>query len=298
MSALALAASLALPFASLAASVALATSPLATSTTSTVLPNLMFMLDDSGSMDWDYMPDDAKNFAGKYGFNSSHCNGVYYNPNITYTPPVDSDGVSYANSSFSAAWKDGYSTGAGTVNLNTSFTGGSGSGSSGAASYTGPAFYYTYSGTQTTGAQMNFHNTNSTFYKECASNIGSTPRQPGIQQNQVGDYPDHDHDRYDRRRQPGHHYGRRQRLHGTVSSIKVNGRQILNATTSSIKNQHSTVANNIANGINNCTTVATGNCTMTGFSASPYRRRTAAQVIIASPASAGGYGRSSPKAAA
>ncbi len=148
--ALALAASLALPLASLAA-ITLATAPLANATTSSVLPNLMFMLDDSGSMDWDYMPDDAKNFSGKYGFNSSHCNGVYYNPNITYTPPVYSDGTSYPNSSFTNAWQDGYNQATGgTDNLNTTFPGGSGSGSSGAANYTGPAFYYTYSGTQTT----------------------------------------------------------------------------------------------------------------------------------------------------
>ena len=89
--------SLALPVGSQAAPTSLATSPLANSTTSTVLPNLMFVLDDSGSMDWDYLPDAAKNFAGKYGFNTSHCNGVYYNPNTPYTPPVDSNGVSYAN---------------------------------------------------------------------------------------------------------------------------------------------------------------------------------------------------------
>ena len=34
------------------------------------------------------MPDNAKNFAGNYGYNTSQCNGVYYNPAITYLPPV------------------------------------------------------------------------------------------------------------------------------------------------------------------------------------------------------------------
>ena len=57
--ALALAAGLALPLPSLAGPVALATSPLATSTTSTVKPNITLVLDDSGSMAWDHMPDDA-----------------------------------------------------------------------------------------------------------------------------------------------------------------------------------------------------------------------------------------------
>jgi len=182
---LALILGLALPAGSQATS--LATAPLATSTTSSVLPNLMFVLDDSGSMDWDFLPDTARNFAGKYGFNTSHCNGVYYNPNITYTPPVDSNGVSYANTAsasylnntFTAAYVDGYNASAGTVDLDNAFSGGSGSGSSGYTSYSGPAFYYTYTGTQNTAAQMNFNNTSSIFYNECNSSIGSTTKVDG-----------------------------------------------------------------------------------------------------------------------
>lgn len=95
---LALAASLALqPLPALAASVALATAPLATSTTSTVKPNVMFILDDSGSMGWDYLPDWANdNYPGtSTSYNgvpalhrNNKFNGVAYNPAITYTPPV------------------------------------------------------------------------------------------------------------------------------------------------------------------------------------------------------------------
>jgi len=54
---LALMASLALPLPSLAATVALATAPLNNSTTTSVLPNLMFILDNSGSMGEDFTPD-------------------------------------------------------------------------------------------------------------------------------------------------------------------------------------------------------------------------------------------------
>lgn len=283
---LALAASLALPLPSLAASIALATSPLATSTTSTVLPNLMFMLDDSGSMDWDYMPDDAKNFAGRYGFNNSHCNGVYYNPNITYTPPVTSAGVAYANASFTAAWRDGYQTGLGTVNLNTGFTGGSGSGSSGAASYTGPAFYYTYSGAQTSSAQMDFHNTSSTFYQECNSGVGSTPGSTVFSKVRLATSPTTTMTVLSGSGNPGTITVSGSNS-GNVSGIKVNGLQILSGTTSSSR-RSSTVANNIMNGINNCTSVATGNCTTTGFSAS-ISPTNSSQVVISSPPSAGGY---------
>ncbi len=79
------AAALALPAPALA-QVELATSPMASSTTTPVKPNLMFVLDDSGSMDWDYLPSEAQDFSGRYGFNTSQCNGNYYNPTITYEP--------------------------------------------------------------------------------------------------------------------------------------------------------------------------------------------------------------------
>lgn len=152
-----------------AGTVALATAPLATSTTSTVQPNVFLMMDDSGSMGWDYLPDGAGNFSGAYGYTSYQCNGVYYDPAITYTPPVDSTGTSYPNSSFTSAWNNGYSTGSGTTNLSTSFSTQDGS------SATGAAYYYNYTGTQTTYAQQNYFNTSSTFYQECNSTIGSTP---------------------------------------------------------------------------------------------------------------------------
>lgn len=156
-----------LPVPAFAASVALATAPLATSSTSLVIPNVFLMMDDSGSMGWDYLPDTANNFSGNYGFQSSQCNGVYYDPAITYTPPVDSTGTSYASSSFTAAWNDGYNTGTGSTNLSTSFN---------TSGFTAQAaFYYTYSGTQTSNAQKDYFNTASTFYRECNSAIGSTP---------------------------------------------------------------------------------------------------------------------------
>lgn len=146
----------------------LATEPLVASNSITVLPNLMYILDDSGSMNSTYMPDDANNFQGRYGYSSNQCNGVYYNPAISYLPPVDASGVSYANAAFSAAWTNGYNTGAGTTNLSTSFKVDS--------SLTAQAaFYYTYSGTQTTARQKDYFNTNSTFYKECNSTSGSAP---------------------------------------------------------------------------------------------------------------------------
>lgn len=82
-------------------------------------PNIVLMLDDSGSMAWDVMPDygylsDTSNS----GLTSSDINGVYYNPNVTYTLPPSADNTTtFPNSSFTNAWIDGYKQSTGTVNL-------------------------------------------------------------------------------------------------------------------------------------------------------------------------------------
>lgn len=73
-------------------------------------PNLVLMLDDSGSMSWDFMPDTAS------GTNSA-TNGTYYNPNINYIPPKNATGGSYANATFPNAWIDGFNTGSGSTNI-------------------------------------------------------------------------------------------------------------------------------------------------------------------------------------
>ena len=118
---LALTISLALPSLASAAAVTspldLATIPLANSPTIKIQPNLLFVLDDSGSMDWNYLPDWAndnvcKATSGSYNaacnqtsnlstspaypnqppFRSSDFNAIYYNPAIVYTPAVNASG--------------------------------------------------------------------------------------------------------------------------------------------------------------------------------------------------------------
>lgn len=75
--------------------------PLFTSSASAVKPNLMFILDDSGSMGWDFLPDNANFSTTKYGKLSYQCNGVAYNPAISYTLPVDATGTAAAPASLS-----------------------------------------------------------------------------------------------------------------------------------------------------------------------------------------------------
>lgn len=92
----------------LAADTKLADIPLANASTVSVLPNIYFILDDSGSMDWDFMPDyvSTGNYCRSTGSSLTTCNAgdppyylsafnrVYYNPLITYTPPINADGTS------------------------------------------------------------------------------------------------------------------------------------------------------------------------------------------------------------
>ena len=108
---------LGLPLQSLAATINFATQPMATTTASVVKPNLLFVLDDSGSMGWDFMPDfvdddgrcfDAGNKDGdpsisggrdscKMGdppYTSPDFNKIYYNPATVYVSGVDANGVS------------------------------------------------------------------------------------------------------------------------------------------------------------------------------------------------------------
>src|SRR3989304_7598416 len=69
-----------------AATTDLASAPLVTSSSSSVRPNLMFVLDDSGSMGWDYLPDWANTSNQTLDRNNAY-NGVAYNPSVTYAPP-------------------------------------------------------------------------------------------------------------------------------------------------------------------------------------------------------------------
>ena len=75
-----------------AGNLSLATAPLANATTTQVLPNIMFTLDDSGSMAWDFMPDwvgdDYPRSSNTSLYKNAGFNVAYYNPAITYTPPV------------------------------------------------------------------------------------------------------------------------------------------------------------------------------------------------------------------
>lgn len=80
-------------------------------------PNVMFILDNSGSMAWDHTPDalantyndDNASVTSRYGWRSAHCNGSAYDPAIDYTLPVTPDGRRYPAWPLTAAWTNGFS---------------------------------------------------------------------------------------------------------------------------------------------------------------------------------------------
>jgi len=84
-------------------------------------PNIIFTFDDSGSMERAYTPNEAWDvfLPGGDGLDackwrdyphlfSSDANGQYYDPLVTYVPPVYADGTSFPPSSFYDAYLDGF----------------------------------------------------------------------------------------------------------------------------------------------------------------------------------------------
>ena len=101
-----------------AALVDIAPQPLANSASALVKPNLMFILDDSGSMNGAHMPDyvDSEPHCRRNGttltacsfgtppFNSAQYNTLFYNPTITYLPPTRYDGTLYPSNDTALLW--------------------------------------------------------------------------------------------------------------------------------------------------------------------------------------------------
>lgn len=119
-----------------AAETPLADIPLANATTENILPNIYFILDNSGSMDWDYMPDYVNgSYCRSTGTSLTSCtngdapyylsafNRVYYNPMVNYTPPKNADNSDKTNyTTWTNVPYDGYGIQSGSsINLVTNY---------------------------------------------------------------------------------------------------------------------------------------------------------------------------------
>ncbi|KZC19786.1 MULTISPECIES: pilus assembly protein [Rhodanobacter] len=83
-------------------------------------PNIVLMLDDSGSMAWDVMPDwNYLSSTSADALVNSDVNGLYFTPTVTYVPPLKADGSSYPDAAFDSALVDGFNSSSTKVDLST-----------------------------------------------------------------------------------------------------------------------------------------------------------------------------------
>ena len=274
----------------------LATEPFALATKINALPNVMFILDDSGSMNRDYSPD----WAGPYQqlvssvlttitpphrfFNSSY-NGVAYNPATRYRPPTmfDSGGAldttTYPSMDGSGTTAGGDATAtSGSRNWRAVKVDSYGVQSALAANLEGAAYSYTTvageyctaanlrtctaasapSGSYTFPAPLRWCTT-SALALDTTANAGTSCIASNIEP--ASGITDYTYPRIARQRTATISVG----AAGTVTSITVDGVQILSA--SATGGTSSDVATDIAAKINACTLGTTGACAAVGFSA-------------------------------
>ena len=261
-----LALSWALPAVALAANVLLANKPLVNSSTSDALPNLMFVIDNSGSMASDFTPDWAGSSNPILRKNPAY-NTQYYNPNILYTPAVTFDGTSMGNQPANglAVENEVTETGAtknGTTNL------------------AGSANYYAfvpgeYCKTQdlTDCAALTAPTATYQFpapMRWCRAKTGAELTEPNVTlAPAVGACRAIYDGAFTKLRTPSatSTLTFTAGTSTTVNSITVNGKEILPNITPST-NKPGTMATNVVGLINSCTTNIAGNCQVIGFSAS------------------------------
>jgi len=250
----------------------LASSPLVTSSSTSVLPNIMFILDDSGSMDWDYMPDWANDngYASRPEFfANAGFNGLAYDPATTYAPPTTykADGTldttthpsntSAVTSGWTLVKNDGYGVqSTGKTNL-----------------VTRGAYYYTFiPGEYCTSPSLRScviasSPTASHPYpaslRWCSSSSMTSCQAAWIKNSY--EYP----------RDAGRSASTSMTVGSSgstsVTSIKINGKEILSGDTSS-DNDREDVAERIKDKINDCTATITGSCQIAGYRATRSNR--------------------------
>jgi type IV pilus assembly protein PilY1 len=264
----------------------LATIPLANSPTITIRPNLLFILDDSGSMSWDFMPDNiattnqpCENSQPLHLCRNASYNTIAYNPAIRYTPPAffDAGGlntVQYPSQDGTATlfgadattkpnWKavknNAYS-GATTTNLNAR-----------------SIYFYTIAGEYCTSSELKVCVAQSAPsvshpfaapLRWCTTNAIATsaanPAANACQATRVTSGTT----TFTFLRRPAERIATitvsNDSNLGSITGVTVGVAQILSGTTTSSTNSN-TVASRIAQNINNCTYATTGSCTAKGF---------------------------------
>lgn len=244
-----------------------------------VKPNVMFILDDSGSMGWDYLPDWANdNSPPDYYFKNSAFNGVAYNSSLIYTPPVTYDASGAINTTLyismtgvsAATGGDGTAT-SGSPNWKAVKNDGFGIQSAGTSNLVNNAFFYTSIAGEYC-SEVSFRNCTTATVP---TTIGSvTYSLPAILR-----WCDSTGLTTCKATNGGAYVNRRMAIprsatitvSGSVSTsvtgITVNSQQIMSGTAAA-STTSSTVATNIAAQINLCSNNIVGNCQVLGYTAS------------------------------
>lgn len=278
----------------------LASSPLQTSAATLVKPNIFYVLDNSGSMVWDFMPDWVSSYGeSDWLARNPAFNGVYYDPAITYAPPMRYDGSSYNSmtSANTSGWRtvpyDGFgvmSTGNRPTNtgINNFFTG-SGAGTSQDLTGTAyPATFYTFvAGEYCSGDNLRNCNTQSApspafpvpAYLRWCTNASLTNCQATRIDTNSGAPTSYTFARYPGMPSTATVTITSAGLLPAINGITVNGVQILSGGISALLSTTAQLAASVVTNINNCTDGATGNCQASGYSAT----REGSVVTITSP---------------
>ena len=242
-----------------------------------VKPNILFVLDDSGSMAWNYLPDSTNDTPGNYTslpdylFLNSAFNGVAYNPAVRYLPPIsaNTDGT---NNLTQYPSMNGMTAATG---ANTSYTlpnwravknDGYGVQSTGTTNLVDNAYFYTVTPGEycsTPGLRSCTTATSSTTSYPYAANMrwctsaALTTCKATYDSDAGYTFPRIPAPRIATIDVSGSN-------NTSVTSITVDGKEILNAATTA-STTASTVASRIASAINACSKVQTGNCTTAGY---------------------------------
>jgi hypothetical protein len=253
----------------------LATSPISGASSVAISPNILFVLDDSASMDWPYLPDWAGDKDGApllplYQKRNPRFNGIAYNPAVNYTPPryFNADGTpdttTYpSQTTWTTVKNDGYGVqDDGTVNL------------------VGNAYFFTtVPGEYCTNQSMKTcveASAKSAEYpvpaylrwcKSAAAAAAKTPADGDCQATEID--PAGENTPFNFPRMPAPRVST-VTISGTdstsVTSIKVHDKELLPAPTVA-SNVPETVAKNVADGINACTFEKALDCGIVGYSA-------------------------------
>lgn len=100
-----------------ATTVDLANAPMVTGVSKVIPPNIYFILDDSGSMNDEHMPDSVEDNDDKNCYRNFGYNKIYFNPNVTYIPPKNADGTSFPDADYNNVLANGYDTSSGYSDL-------------------------------------------------------------------------------------------------------------------------------------------------------------------------------------